>query len=160
MVTDPIVRDPDVQRVTWFLGALANVRAGAGDTAGQWSLIEQVGRRGYSAPLHVHTREEETFLIIDGTVRVVCGDENYSVSAGGLAILPRGRPHAFVVTSSTARIIVLITPAGLEDFFVEAGTPPSSPGLPPESSGPPDVAALSAMAARYGVEIVGPPPEA
>ncbi|MFC5801373.1 hypothetical protein [Streptomyces formicae] len=72
---------------------------------------------------------------------------------GTLAVLPRRIPHAFVVTSSTARLLTLVTPAGFEQFVVEAGSPADAP-----MEGPPDVAALTAMGARYGVRVVGPPP--
>jgi quercetin dioxygenase-like cupin family protein len=156
--TEPIVRDEYVQRAVWFAGALAHLRAGAAETGGRWAMVDQLAERGYSAPLHIHNREDETFLVIDGTVRFVCGDADYLLSAGGLTILPMGRPHAFVVTSATARILILAEPAGFEEFVAEVGTPPTGPGLPPEPAAPPDFAALAATAARYGMEIVGPPP--
>jgi len=121
-------------------------------------MVDQVAERGYSVPLHIHNREAETLLVIDGTVRVVCGDAEYLLSAGGMTILPMGRSHAFVVTSPTARILALTEPAGFEEFVAEVGTPRTGPGLPPEPAAPPDFAALAAVAARYGIEIVGPPP--
>jgi hypothetical protein len=63
-----------------------------------------------------------------------------------------------VVTSPTARILILAEPAGFEGFVAEVGTPPAGPGLPSGPTAPPDLAALAAIAARYGMEIVGPPP--
>ena len=158
MSTEPIVRDEHVQRAVWFAGALAHLRAGAAETDGRWAMVDQIAERGYSVPLHIHNREAETLLVIDGTVRVVCGDAEYLLSAGGLTILPMGRSHAFVVTSPTARILALTEPAGFEEFVAEVGTPRTGPGLPPEPAAPPDFAALAAVAARYGIEIVGPPP--
>ncbi|MFD7444869.1 cupin domain-containing protein [Streptomyces sp. NPDC059909] len=109
--------------------------------------------RGYAAPRRIHDREDETFFVLDGTVRFVAGDEEHSAGPGVLALLPRRMPHAFVVTSPNARLLTLITPAGFEGFVVEAGTPPDAP-----VEGPPDVEALKAMGTRYGVEIIGPPP--
>lgn len=158
MSTEPIVRDEHVQRAVWFAGALAHLRAGAAETGGRWAMVDQIAERGYSVPLHIHNREAETLLVIDGTVRVVCGDAEYLLSAGGLTILPMGRSHAFVVTSPTARILALTEPAGFEEFVAEVGTPRTGPSLPPEPAAPPDFAALAAVAARYGIEIVGPPP--
>ena len=158
MSTEPIVRDEHVQRAVWFAGALAHLRAGAAETGGRWAMVDQIAERGYSVPLHIHNREAETLLVIDGTVRVVCGDAEYLLSAGGLTILPMGRSHAFVVTSPTARILALTEPAGFDEFVAEVGTPRTGPGLPPEPAAPPDFAALAAVAARYGIEIVGPPP--
>jgi hypothetical protein len=65
--TEPIVRDEHVQRAVWFAGALAHLRAGAAETGGRWAMVDQVAERGYSVPLHIHNREAETLLVIDGT---------------------------------------------------------------------------------------------
>lgn len=158
MGSHAIIHNPDVQRAVWFLGGLLHLRAGGAESGGRWGLVDHFVERGYCSPLHVHTRDDETFFVVEGTIRVVCGDAEYLVSAGGLAILPMGQPHAFVVTSPTARLLTLAEPAGFEDFVAELGTAPTGPGLPPASAEPPDSAALAATAVRYGIEIVGPPP--
>jgi hypothetical protein len=67
-------------------------------------------------------------------------------------------PHTFVVgTTSPARYLVVAEPAGFDRFVTEVGIPAETRTLPPPSDGPPDVAALGAVAAKYGIEILGPP---
>ena len=153
----PAILTPDEQRAVWFLGALIRVRAGGDSTGGQLAILEHSGPRGYSSPLHLHKADEETFFILDGDVRVEVGDRAFSAGPGTVAFLPRQLPHAFVVTSHEARFLTLHTPSGFDEFTLAAGAPADYPfGEPPTEL--PDMAALAATAASYGIEILGPPP--
>lgn len=44
-------------------------------------------------PLHVHFREREEGRVLAGTLGAEVGAEQFTVSAGGTAILPAGIPH-------------------------------------------------------------------
>jgi hypothetical protein len=73
--------------------------------------------------------------------------------------VPRGVPHAYLVTSEVARSLVLITPGSgaMEAFFRDAGEPAADRALPAE--GPLDIERIGAAAERTGaVKILGPPP--
>src|SRR5256885_1746712 len=122
-VTAPLVTDSDSQAAVNFLGAVVRMRAGSVDTAGQFALLEHAGERGCMSPLHLHEADEETFLVLDGELRVEVGQDTHAVGAGGLAILPRGLPHGFVVVSAAARFLTLHTPAGFDRFVADVGTP-------------------------------------
>jgi hypothetical protein len=77
--------------------------------------------------------------------------------AGSVVFAPRGIPHTYRVDSPTARYLCLIVPGGWEQFFAAAGLP----ALAPDFSTPhedPDFDKIGAVAERYGVDIVGPPP--
>ncbi|GHD42298.1 cupin domain-containing protein [Streptomyces galbus] len=152
-ITSPVLTDSDTQAAVNFLGAVVRTRAGFADTTGQFALLEHHGERGYMSPLHRHEADEETFLILDGELRVEVGDEKLQVGPGGLALLPRGLAHGFVVTSPTARFLTLHTPAGFDRFVAEVGVPLDVPA-PFET---PDPAELTRVAAKHGIQIVGPP---
>ncbi|MFF3909715.1 cupin domain-containing protein [Streptomyces sp. NPDC001848] len=155
-ITSPVLTDPDTQQAVRFLGGLVRMRARAADTAGAYALLEHTGERGYMSPLHLHESDEETFLILDGTLRVEVGNEVRSVGAGALALLPRGLAHGFVVTSPTARFLTLHTPGGGFDAFVaDVGVP--FEGTVPEPGPGPDPEELTRLAAAHGIQIVGPP---
>ncbi len=154
----PTILTPGEQRAVWFLGALIRVRAGGSATAGQLAILEHTGPRGYNSPLHRHKADEETFLILDGELRVEVGGQAVRAGPGTAAVLPRQIPHAFVVTSPQARFLTLHTPAGFDEFTLAAGSPACSPFEDPSDELPPDPAALAATAASYGIEILGPPP--
>jgi len=154
----PAVLTPEEQQAVWFLGALIRIRTGGASTDGRLAVLEHTGPRGYSSPVHLHKADEETFLILDGSVRVEVGGRALSAGPGTVAFLPRQLPHAFVVTSHDARFITLHTPSGFDEFTLAAGAPANPPFEVPPAELPPDPAALAEIAASYGIEILGPPP--
>lgn len=86
------------------------------------------------------------------------GDAVIPARKGSFAFGPRNVPHTFVVGSQApARYLLFAEPAGFERFVAEAGVPAEARTLPPPLDAPPDIAGLAAVAARYGIEILGPP---
>jgi SAM-dependent methyltransferase/quercetin dioxygenase-like cupin family protein len=127
-----VISSPDTQAAIWFLGALSQVRVSGEQTGGAFSLAENVARRGNASPVHVHDRDDETFFVLDGELRVIVGEDDYTAGPGTVAVLPRWLRHAYVVTSATARFLVLHAPGGFEQFAAEVGEPAQTPTLPPE----------------------------
>jgi len=66
-------------------------------------------------------------------------------------------PHTFIVTSDEARFLLVVEPAGLEDFIHALSEPAQSLTLPPPSVQPPAMETMLAAAAEHGIEILGPP---
>ena len=58
-------------RAFWFLGAIIRVRAGGSATGGQLAILDHTGQRGFNSPLHRQGADEETFLIMDGELRLL-----------------------------------------------------------------------------------------
>jgi hypothetical protein len=104
--------------------------------------------------MHVHAREDEQVVLLEGRITFLVGDRVHHLGAGDTLALPRGVPHAHVVTSHKARVMTLATPGGFEQLFVDLGVP----ALPGTAPPPPAIAALTQAAARLGIQIVGPPP--
>ena len=78
------------------------------------------------------------------------------VGSGGVALFPRGVPHAFLVTSETAHILAIATPGVGESFYRDCIEPITRPE---DADRPPDFARLRAAAARSEhIELLGPPP--
>ena len=147
---------PGEGEATWFQPNRMVVKATAETTNGGFGLLESWVRPGSSPPLHVHHREDESFWVLEGQLRFVCGDEELEAGPGSFVFLPRDVPHTFIVEGEAdAHLLTLLTPGGFERYFVDAGRPPEGPGLPPP--GPPDVAKLQRLAPLYESEIVGPP---
>jgi quercetin dioxygenase-like cupin family protein len=157
--TRSVISGPDAQAATWLLGALSQVRLSGEQTGGALSLTDNLARRGNASPVHLHDRDDETFLVLDGELRVLVGEDDYTAGPGTVAVLPRRLRHAYVVTSATARFLSLHTPGGFEQFAAEVGEPAQALTLPAEPAGPPDFAALAQAAARHGITILAPPPQ-
>ena len=109
------------------LGLRLRIRLTGEDTAGSLALIEHVGKQGAGSPLHRHTREAETFVVLDGVLDGWSDGEHTDVSAGDSLYLPTGTEHAYRIRSDTVRFLLLLTPAGFDRFFMTDGTP-SDPG--------------------------------
>jgi quercetin dioxygenase-like cupin family protein len=138
----------------WWQGSLMKIKARAEDTGGAMGLVEASFYEGFGPPLHVHSREDEALYVIEGDIRIRQGDEDFVAGPGTWVWCPRGVPHAFKVQSETARALVVVTPAGFERMFEEAGVPVSDAPAPPADGY--DPAAAMAISQRYGFDVVGP----
>jgi quercetin dioxygenase-like cupin family protein len=153
----PIALAPAAGEALWFMGGLTTIKAGGEQTAGRVAVTEQLAPRGSGSPLHVHHREDEWFYVIEGELTFWVGGETVVAPAGSFVYGPRDVPHTFIVSSEQARFLLVVEPAGFEDFVRALSTPAERPEIPPPSSEPPDLDALVAVAASYGIDIVGPP---
>ncbi len=145
-------------RDLWYGGCLLRLRATGADTGGAYGLVEELAPRGFAPPLHIQSREDEAFLILDGELSFWIDGEHRAACAGDYVMIARGVAHTFRVESETARFLNIVSPAGFEHFFDDFGQPAGALELPPPPEGPLDVARMKATLADYGVEIVGPPP--
>jgi quercetin dioxygenase-like cupin family protein len=155
----PIVLDPEAGEALWFNNDLLTLKATAAETNGTFLVIEELARQGKVTPLHSHPEEEETFYVLEGQALFHLDGSERSLGVGSFVSVPRGVPHAYLVTSDVARMLILITPGSgaMEAFFRDAGEPAGRRALPAE--GPLDIERIGAAAERTGaVELLGPPP--
>ena len=117
-------------------------------TNGLLTIIERALQHGGEAPRHLHTREDEVVYVLEGHVSFHMDGRRVDLRTGMSAVLPRGREHFYCVESDLARMLHIFAPAGLEAAVAECS----------DWKGPAAVEQLVTTAARYGVEITGPPP--
>lgn len=153
----PIALAPGEGESLWFLGSHASVKASAQTTAGRVAVIEHLSPRGSGSPLHVHSREDEWFYVIEGELTFWVGGHVIDAPAGSFVYGPRGIPHTFLVTSETARFLLVTQPGDFSEFLRTLAQPADAVVIPPPATEPPDVGAMSRVAAEYGIEILGPP---
>ena len=46
-------------------------------------------------PLHVHHRNDETFYVLDGELRLFLSDREIVLALGQAVLAPRGLPHTY-----------------------------------------------------------------
>ncbi len=135
----------------WFLGSFMRFVATGESTSGSFALIDEVAGPGRASPPHIHHREDELFEILEGEVTFTCGEETHVAGPESFVFLPRDVVHNFRVSSDTpARMLLWISPAGLEGFFKGMGVP-GDIGAPPLPSSP-DIEKLLALGREYHVE--------
>jgi len=101
---------------------------------------------------------DEWFYVIEGELEFWVAGQTIAAPAGSFVYGPRGMPHTFIVTSTQARFLLVAEPAGFENFMRTLAEPAQARSLPPAGLGqPPDPARMVAIAAEYGIEILGPP---
>jgi quercetin dioxygenase-like cupin family protein len=90
------------------------------ETGGAYFVMEALVPPGGGPPPHIHTREDETFYVLEGEIEFLLGEELVNAGPGDFVNIPRGLVHRFLNTGSeTARLILTFTPAGIEKFFEE-----------------------------------------
>jgi quercetin dioxygenase-like cupin family protein len=153
----PIALQPGEGEARWFIGALGTIKAAAETTGGQVAVLEFRWPQGGGSPLHVHHDEDEWFYVIEGELTLWVGGEVIVAPAGTFVYGPRDIPHTFLVTSPEARFLMVTEPAPFADFVRTLSVPATDLTLPPASVEPPDPEHMTAVAAEYGIEILGPP---
>jgi len=153
---DAVVRSEGEGEKLWFYGGGVHTwLATSAETGGAFLLFDDVMTRGKTTPLHTHP-VDETLYVLDGTIRVHIDGREHELGRGGVAMVPRGVPHAFMVTSDCVRLLTLETP-GTSEAFYRGASEPLTARL--EAAAPVDFDRVRASAARNGgIEILGPPP--
>jgi len=153
----PIAMQQGEGEARWFLGALATIKSSGETTGGRVAVTENWAPRGHGSPLHVHHNEDEWFYVLSGELTFWVDGQVITATDGSFVYGPRNVPHTFTVTSEEARFLLVIEPAGFENFLRALSEPAESLTLPPASIEPPAMDAMMAAAAEYGLEILGPP---
>ena len=111
-----IVRaDGEGERLRFMGGGLLTMKATTEETAGAFLLFEDLMPEGKVTPLHTHAGEDEMLYVLEGELLVHIDGDDHVVAARGVAVAPRGVPHAFLVTSpSRAQMAVAMLREGAE----------------------------------------------
>jgi quercetin dioxygenase-like cupin family protein len=154
----PTLRSPSEGRTIGIVGDVYRFLATGDETGGKYAMFEALVPPGGGPPPHVHSREEESFYVLDGEITFQVNGQTIIAPAGTFANMPIGSLHSFRnATDQPARMIISVAPAGLEQMFFEIGQP-LSPGEHAPAPTPDDIAKLLAAAPRYGVDIRVPHP--
>jgi mannose-6-phosphate isomerase-like protein (cupin superfamily) len=126
-------------------GERFTIRVSAAQTMGAYSVMEVIADPHNGVPLHIHNRENEHFIVLDGTLDIAVGNWRWDVAAGSSAIAKRGEPHAWCNPSDTPlRMLVVFSPGHIEGLFRAA-------------AGIDDVEKIAAIAGRCSTQLIGPP---
>ncbi|CAM6103369.1 unnamed protein product [Calypogeia fissa] len=132
---DPNMIGPAGGMSVWVLGILVTLKAISNETGGIYSVFEEIVPPGAGAPMHMHTREEETWYLLDGEMVWTVGRRSFHATKGCLIHCPRLVPHYFMNKSGKpAHMINTYAPGGLEKWFLQVGEPVLdryAPGEPP-----------------------------
>lgn len=96
------------------------VKVAAAETAGHFALAEAFVDPEMGPPVHMHTHEDETFIVIDGLVEFTVGEEKILAGPGTTVWAPRGVKHTFKAAGEKpAHFYVMITGTNFEQFYAK-----------------------------------------
>lgn len=141
----------------WFGGGLVTFKVTSEQSGGELCLIEHAASRGKMTPLHLHPDHDEICYILEGEFLFHIDGIEHTAGPGAVVWIPRGTPHAFLITSDMERSLWLVTPGEMmEAFYRQAGDAVSSPTLPTTNL---DIARLRQVGEGTGaMKTLGPPP--
>src|SRR5262245_10636895 len=114
------------------------------DTGGVVSILEHPFSVGMITAPHMHSREDEYSIVLEGQVGFRSDDSEVVLGPGGYIIKPRGQMHAmWNAGDRPGRMIEIIIPGGFENYFRELADL-----LAADASEP---GALAELAAKYGL---------
>ena len=141
----------------WYGDSLFEFLIPSEATGGKLSVFRATLTEGFSPPRHIHTREDEAFLVIDGDVSFDLDGRRLLAGPGTSVFMPRGIPHTFRIESPVAHLLGIITPGAIEQLFRNLSVPATERALPMPGTNPLDIAAVMAEQSGLGTQVVGPP---
>jgi mannose-6-phosphate isomerase-like protein (cupin superfamily) len=99
-------------------GEQCSIRVSANETNGTYSVVEVVSSPGDGTLMHVHEKDDEHYVILEGVARFAYGSRTFDVTEGMAVTLARNIPHAWCNPGETAlRMLVTSTPGGGEEYL-------------------------------------------
>lgn len=137
----------------WIGGDFITFKVSSEMTGGAYSMAELTSLPDSQVLPHIHYEHDEAYYILEGEYEFtdLTNNRTFQAPAGTFLNIVRGIAHVYknVSATSNARMLVIATPGEWEGFLHEAGIPGNDVANPPVVDGPPDLEALTALAAKY-----------
>jgi quercetin dioxygenase-like cupin family protein len=150
--------DPALRHIA-MVGDTYTILLSGRDTADRFALIDMYVPEQGGPPPHRHDFEE-TFHVLEGTLEVTVREATSTIRAGETANIPANVLHSFSnAGDAPVRMLCIVAPAGLEEFFAEVGQAvPTRTSPAPELTPDEQIAQrrrAGELSARYRVDISG-----
>lgn len=134
------------------LGDVITFKVTGEETGGKYSVweIEVPTQRG--PPSHYHTNLEEGFYVLKGRFSIQHNERTINATTGSFTHIQRDVVHKYRnIGKGTGRLLVTGVPAGLENFFEEAGVAMTDEKHFAPQSSPPNIAKLVDVSKKHGI---------
>jgi quercetin dioxygenase-like cupin family protein len=148
------VVEPNKGKHIAVAGDINTILASMEDTGGTYSFMEVKVFPGGGPIPHIQTREHEGFYIIEGQLTFYVDGQRFEAKPGAFVNVPPNVLHGFKnETDETAKMIIVLSPAGMEHLFVEVGLESTSNSTRPPQFSDAQKQKLARLATKYGMEI-------
>ncbi|MCE7065778.1 cupin domain-containing protein [Dyadobacter sp. CY326] len=155
----PIAVDPEGGEILSVVGGNYRVLISGKQTNGAFATIEMLVPPKNGPGPHSHANFYESFFILEGEVEVHSEAGSYTAKKDSFVVVPQGGiVHYFKnVSDKLARLLCIVVPSGLEEFFEEIGTPVAfGEFIPPQPMDTESIKQIQAIAQKHG-QILYPP---
>jgi mannose-6-phosphate isomerase-like protein (cupin superfamily) len=140
-----------------LVGGVYTILLDGDATAGAYAVFEAREQPAGGPPPHLHERDTESFYVLEGRFAFSVADRSITLEAGAFVSVPPGVVHTYRnVGPTTARMLVIVSPAGLDEFFLAVGHKLAGPLDPPAPVTDDDLARVVAMAPKFGIRFAEP----
>jgi quercetin dioxygenase-like cupin family protein len=144
------------------LGDLYTFLATGEDTGGAYSITEVLMQPQSVIPPHRHDQTDEAHYILEGEIEYQLEDQTIIANSGTFLNFTKNQYHGFKnIGSQPAKILMIITPSGAEQFFSDMGQQITEPMSEEEKRNllcPPNPAdiekAIEVAVTKYGIQFV------
>jgi mannose-6-phosphate isomerase-like protein (cupin superfamily) len=144
IVTIAATPPPRTTSFTIYTGVQMTLELASSATHGRSAILKLKVRPGDGPAAHIHTREDETYIVLHGHFRFWHGNRVVDATDGDAIYLPRNEPHQWRnVGTATGEEILILSPAGLEQFFITVAAR--------KLQMPRDLRAIQRLQAKYGI---------
>lgn len=139
----------------WLLGDVITFKVTDEDTGGKYSVWEIEVPKHSGPPSHYHTNLEEGFYVLEGEFAIQHNERSINAITGSFTHIQRGVVHKYKnIGKATGKLLVTGVPAGLENFFEEAGIPIADEKRFTPPSSPIDIARIVDVSEKHGIYYV------
>jgi quercetin dioxygenase-like cupin family protein len=148
---------PQIRHIS-LMGDTYTILLTSDETGGRYCLIDAHVPPGGGPPPHRHDFEE-MLTMLEGEIEVTFRGKTVTARAGETINIPANAPHAVRNTADApARMLVICTPAGMDQFFMAIGDPVDSCTAPPPKLSEAEVVErmvrIETLAPMYRIELV------
>jgi quercetin dioxygenase-like cupin family protein len=113
------VAGPSIPMTLPLAGSVIDNLVQSSLTGGEFSVVLIKDQPGGGPRPMIHSRETETFYVLEGSYEFQIGDKTYPAGPGQIVVNPIGVLHGFkVVGDKPGALLAIYTPGGFENFFL------------------------------------------
>jgi quercetin dioxygenase-like cupin family protein len=123
-------------RVVWMPGRVrTEIHLDGGDTGGAFCLLIDHPPAGWSLPAHLHRGVAETIHVLEGEFEMVVDGRASRLAPGQTVYVPADAVHSSSnAGGGTGRRVVIFSPAGMENFFLDVGAASGDTDIDPDAA--------------------------
>jgi mannose-6-phosphate isomerase-like protein (cupin superfamily) len=153
----PLLVRRDEGQARWLFDSLVVPKVTGTHTAGRLAIFETTDPPSTDYGWTISHQHDMTFLVLDGAMTFGLGDDDVTLTAGDVLVLPQGARFCHTTGPDGCHSLLLFTPAGPEELFGELSRPAERRELPPDAGPPVDRERLLTLWASHGFEPVDDP---